>query len=85
MFDKQYYDNKFKVLKERLGNKQINFISDVLNLASRYASEERNFKLESQELKKRMDGGKNETVILDTKGEPIKKEVKKEVKKETKK
>ena len=74
-YDKQYYDDKIKVLMERLAKKQVDFISDVMKLAARYASEERDFKLESQELQKRMSEGK-EVKILDNKGEPIKKEVK---------
>ncbi len=78
MYDKQYYDSKFRELNERLKRKQVNFINDVISLASRYLSDDKEIGLAGQELTKRNEEAKKKGIeLLDKEGKPIVKEPKK--------
>lgn len=70
MFDKQYYDNKFRELNERLQKKQVNFIKDVISLSSRYLDDDKQIQDEAKEITKRNEEAKKKEEI---KEEPKKK------------
>ena len=77
MYDKSYYDSKLKELNERLKRKQVDFINDVISLASRYLADDKEIQLAAQELTKiNEEANKKDVQLLGKDGKPILKEPK---------